>query len=256
MQTFEDRQAYDRDTHDMEKERGPKGEAFAEQVLRTCATDFSKPVQELDVFDLGSGYGHTALALAKRCRSVTGMEPCAAPLEVSQRLVTEANLKNLHFFQGTVETWKEREKYDLIILDNVLEHLPDQKLALERIEAALRPGGVLYMVVPNKLWPIEVHYHLPFLSYLPLSLANAYLRYTGKGTDYTDASFAPTLLSLYRLMNRHRSWSWRLTPPADLNLTTQGSVWHYRMGVAALRRFPSLWLISKAFLVVARKKGE
>jgi hypothetical protein len=41
--------------------------------------------------------------------------------------------------------------------------------------------------------------------------------------------------------------------PADVTLATSGRAWHYRLGVAALRRLPWLWAISKALLVVARK---
>jgi len=33
-----------------------------------------------------------------------------------------------------------------------------------------------------------------------------------------------------------------------------GGSWHYRWGVAAIRRCPWLWAISKAFLVIAVKR--
>ena len=93
--------------------------------------------------------------------------------------------------------------YDLVVLDNVLEHLPDEpREALELLSRSLRPGGAIYILVPSKLWPIEVHYYLPFLSYLPLRLANWYLRLTGPGSDYTDASYAPTYFGLKRLLRK------------------------------------------------------
>jgi SAM-dependent methyltransferase len=264
----------------MATERGPRGEDFARQILGTVERDVSKPVAELDVLDVGSGYGHTAMALARRCRRVVGIEPCAEPAREALLLVkgqhmrgrasgavrsqakpgTENNVaepgtENIQFHHQTLEGFETDERFDLIILDNVLEHLPDQRVALRRIDELLRPGGVLYLLVPNKYWPIEVHYHLPFLGWLPLELANVYLRATGKGTDYRDASYAPGFLKIIRLMNNQRGWRWRFALPANLAWTTAGSAWHYRVGVGLLQRFPLLWAISKAFLIVAKKQG-
>jgi hypothetical protein len=48
----------------------------------------------------------------------------------------------------------------------------------------LRPGGVCYLAAINALWPIEPHYDLPFLSYLPKSLANIYIKVKRKKEYY------------------------------------------------------------------------
>jgi hypothetical protein len=44
--------------------------------------------------------------------------------------------------------------------------------------------------------------------------------------------------------------------PADLSLASSGGALHYRLGFAAIKRFPWLWAISKAFLVLAVKHGN
>jgi 2-polyprenyl-3-methyl-5-hydroxy-6-metoxy-1,4-benzoquinol methylase len=252
---FPDRPAYDFGHRAMVDERGPRGNDFARQILGTVAGDLSKPVAELDILDIGCGYGHTALALARLCHRVVGIEPCKEPAEMAQQLKMQEKAENAEFHHATLEGFQTEDRFDLIILDNVLEHLPDQPGALDRIHELLRAGGVLYLLVPNKYWPIEVHYHLPFLGWMPVSLANVYLKATGKGTDYTDASYAPGFLRIVRLMNRHRQWDWRFALPANLEWTTAGSAWHYRMGVGLLKRCPLLWSISKAFLIVAKKRG-
>jgi len=171
----------------------------------------------------------------------------------AQQLRGQTALPNLEYRHQSVFELDEAAIYDLAVLDNVLEHLPDQPMALRKISTALKVGGVLFILVPNKLWPVEVHYRLPFLSYLPLRLANLYLRVTGKGSDYTDASFAPTYWRMKRLLRARPELEYRFVLPADLALTTAGNAWHYRCGAAAIRRMPWLWAISKAFLVVAVK---
>jgi len=174
--------------------------------------------------------------------------------DVAQRLAED--VPHLSFRQGGVHDLSEVEAFDLIVLDNVYEHLPAHELALERITAALRPGGLLYLLVPNRLWPLEVHYRLPFLSWLPLPLANRYLRWSGRGTDYTDASHAPTYWSLTRELNRNADLDWRLTLPGDPTATQAGSPLHYRVGMTVLAKVPALWAISKALLVVAVKRAS
>jgi SAM-dependent methyltransferase len=227
-------------------------EAFANQALLTCGTDLPKPVQELEVLDVGSGYGWGTVVLADRCRRAVGIEPMAE-LHASAKQLT-GSVDNVEFRHGGVESLEDIAAFDLVVLDNVFEHLADQVAAMQRIDRALRPGGVVYMLMPNRLWPLEVHYQLPFLGWLPLSVANRYLRLSGRGTDYTDASHARTLWGLRRALATQPDWSWRMALPADPTATHAGTPAHYRLGMSALRRAPWLWAISKSFLVVAKKQ--
>ena len=193
------------------KERGPacligqltteaKSACAAAQGLRTGlrnkALSIAEPfltiaARELVVLDVGCGYGFTTVELAKRCRHVVGIEPSAVLFESARRLQETCGLRNVEVRRASAADLVEEKTFDLALLDNVLEHIADQSQALDRISTALKPGGAVVIIVPNKLWPLEVHYGLPFLSYLPLPLANRYLRLTRRGKDYSDASYAP-----------------------------------------------------------------
>jgi 2-polyprenyl-3-methyl-5-hydroxy-6-metoxy-1,4-benzoquinol methylase len=243
---------YDR-YRNMADTRAPLAQRFARQILLTSQPFLSAAPGELDVLDVGCGYGHTALELARSCRSVVGIEPTPNMHECAVRLREESGMANLEFRNTSIYELADIGKYDLVVLDNVFEHLPDQPGALKKLCACLKPGGAVFLLMPNKLWPIEVHYGLPFLSYLPLRLANWYLRLTGRGTDYTDASYAPTFFRLRRLLRAVPELSFQFVLPADPSGTMGGTALHYRLGMAAIRRFPLLWTISKAFLVVAVK---
>jgi SAM-dependent methyltransferase len=142
----------------------------------------------------------------------------------------------------------------LVVLDNIYEHLPDHALALDRISRALRPGGVLYLLAPNRVWPLEVHYGVPFLSWPPLPIANQYLRWTGRGTDYSDACYAPTYRGFAKEMRDHPELVWQCVLPGDPTATKAGAPVHYRTGMWLLRRYPWMWSISEALLVVAVKE--
>lgn len=247
------RPEYDR-YRDMSAERGPLAQLLARQVLETTKPFLSRPPTALDVLDIGSGYGHTAAELARYCRSVTGIEPAEDLHEAALKLAARTGQSNLAFRHESVTEMAETRAYDVVVLDNVYEHLPDQKAALQSIVRALRTGGCLFIVVPNKLWPIEAHYGLPFLALLPLRLANVYLRLSGRGSNYEDASYAPTLWSLRRELRRQPMLEHHFVLPGDRKATIAGSPIHYRVGMALLARFPSLWGVSKAFVVVAVKR--
>jgi SAM-dependent methyltransferase len=248
--------AYDRREWLPDDEYRQKQKNSVDQVLETVQPYLERPIDELLALDVGSGYGATACELARSCRHVVGIELSQQRVDAARQLAQDARLSNVEFrCQGVLEL-DDCKTYDLAILDNVLEHLPDQPGALAAITRALRPGGLLYILVPNKLWPIEVHYRLPFLSYLPLSVANWYLRATGRGTDYTDASYAPTYFRLRRLLRAQPELVFEFVLPAKIELAAGGARWHYRWGVRVIKACPPLWAISKAFLVVARKTTE
>ncbi len=248
-----ERPAYDQGKKCM-RHRQAFAVGFAQQALHTIRPFLSVPERDLTVLDAGCGYGFTTIELARRCRRVVGIEPSAGLIDEARRLGEESGLDNVEFRRLPISELVECDAFDLVVLDNVLEHVADQRLALERLSSALKPGGALFVIVPNKLWPIEVHYDLPFLSYLPLSLANRYLRLTRRGTDYADACHAPTYFGIRRLFAERPELVHRFVLPAELSLATLGTSIHYRLGAAALRQCPWLWVISKIFVLVAVKR--
>lgn len=81
-------------------------------------------------------------------------------------------------------------KFDFIISNHVIEHVGDsvsQVKHLKEIYRTLEPDGVLYFAAPNRWRFIEPHYRLPFLSWLPNSIASIYLRLARKGSHYDCA---------------------------------------------------------------------
>ena len=237
----------------MLRSRASRATDFCRQILDTVAPCLDEPSSHLDVLDVGCGYGHTSIELARHCQTVVGLEPSEPLYEFAQGLRRDSCLHNVTFVHLGVSDMDFDQAFDLIVLDNVLEHLCDQPLALERLSSALRRGGVVYLLAPNRLWPIEAHYRLPFLSYLPIWLANLYLRSTRRGVDYSDASYAPTYLSLRRMLRERTELRFQFVLPAHLELATDGAAWHYRAGAALIRKWNWLWWISKAFLVIIKK---
>lgn len=89
---------------------------------------------------------------------------------------------------------------DVVICAQVYEHVPDDRRLAAEIFRVLRPGGVVFFSGPNWLYPIEPHYFLPFLHWLPDRWAGAYLRLFRMGNAYYERS--RTWWGLHRLWHQ------------------------------------------------------
>jgi SAM-dependent methyltransferase len=100
---------------------------------------------DLQVLDLGCGYQATLLqALMPHCSSGLGVD-----VRVSSRARA---IENLSFIESTIEAALpelEENRFDLVLLISVLEHLWEPLPTLEHCRRVLRPGGVLLVNVPT-----------------------------------------------------------------------------------------------------------
>jgi SAM-dependent methyltransferase len=66
--------------------------------------------------------------------------------------------------------------FELVVMDQVIEHVADQKRVLAEALRVAKPGGALYVACPNYLRFYEPHYKLRFLPLMPKFLGRIYLR--------------------------------------------------------------------------------
>jgi len=77
--------------------------------------------------------------------------------------------------------------FDIVISNHVIEHVgrADEQLAhLRAIARVLKPAGVVYLATPNRWQPVEPHFRLMFLSWLPKSWRSPYVRWRKAGDCY------------------------------------------------------------------------
>jgi SAM-dependent methyltransferase len=70
--------------------------------------------------------------------------------------------------------------FDLVVLDQVIEHVNDQSRVLAEAFRVLKPGGAMYVACPNYLRFYEPHYKIWFFPLLPKLLGALYLRLRGR----------------------------------------------------------------------------
>jgi SAM-dependent methyltransferase len=110
-------------------------------VLRASGLDESSIV-----VDLGAGTGTFAMAVAPLCRRVVAVDVSPAMLAALSARAERSGLTNLEIVHAGFLSYQHRgDPADFVYSRNALHHLPDfwKALALERVAALLRPGGVL-----------------------------------------------------------------------------------------------------------------
>lgn len=98
------------------------------------------------VVDFGAGTGTFALAVAPLCRRVVALDVSPAMLAVMRAKLAQRGLTNVAVVHAGFLTYAHAgDLADIVYSRNALHHLPDfwKGIALQRIAATLKPGGVL-----------------------------------------------------------------------------------------------------------------
>ncbi len=141
------------------------------RLLEGCAGS----LVDKHILDIGTGSGFIASALAQRAGSLLSVDVN------DQRLTCDFD-----FLQVTSEGLPcSDESFDIVVSNHVVEHVNDQRLHLQEVARVLRPNGLCYLATPNRWRVVEPHFKLPFLSWLPPSLRDSYVRIAGRG-DWFD----------------------------------------------------------------------
>jgi SAM-dependent methyltransferase len=114
--------------------------------------------QDSTLVDLGAGTGTLALLAAAHCRRVVAVEPSDAMLQVLHKRLRAAPNDRLEVVQAGFLTYDHMGlPADVVYSRNALHHLPDfwKTVALGRIRAILRPGGLL--VLRDVVYSFEPH---------------------------------------------------------------------------------------------------
>jgi SAM-dependent methyltransferase len=111
------------------------------------------------------------------------------------------------------------DAFDVVITNHVIEHVGEHAMpnaSLARIRRVLAPAGRAYLAVPNRWMLVEPHFRLAFLSWLPIPLADGYVRLAGKGAHYdcrplTCATLEPDLREAGFAFEQHTGDALRTT---------------------------------------------
>ncbi len=131
-------------------------------------------LEDRDVLDLGCGWGGKTIRYAAetRLRTIVGVDlPGVFAPEVPERFARRRGLRNCSFRNGYAEDVPAPdEAFDVVLCEDVLEHVRDPEQVLTECWRVLRPGGLLVARFPS-IRMLRAHHFdraltLPGLHYL------------------------------------------------------------------------------------------
>ncbi len=107
---------------------------------------YCKPFLEknVSILEIGAGQGQATYWFDKKGFSVTAIEPD----ENNVKLINQ-KLNNSHCIIGSAENFDIKEKFDVIWMSHVLEHLTNPMQFFKNIQKNLKPNGIFFIEVPN-----------------------------------------------------------------------------------------------------------
>ena len=94
--------------------------------------------------------------------------------------ITQGDIQNIEYLDNT---------FDIALLNEVLEHVPDEHLALTEVHRVLKKLGLIIIFSPNRWFPFETHGvymknsdkkippYIPLMPYIPLRLGKQFFHY-------------------------------------------------------------------------------
>lgn len=112
---------------------------FFKKILRQL------PGEKLSVLDVGGGTGWMLDVLKKTDSRIQFTQ--SVDIDADARAGAEA--RGHAYFEGTIEAFETTERFDLILMLNLVEHVASPLAVLQKAGSLLKPGGVIVIKTPN-----------------------------------------------------------------------------------------------------------
>ena len=134
--------------------------------------DLMPETKDMCILELGCGIGYQSAMLAKISKSVFATDlpnesiaDHAPGMDAAARLHKRLEIDNVKLIPCSAEQLPfEDSSMDMVFSSHVLEHIPNQKKALEEIYRVLKPGGFHVCIVPVRFE--KLYAFISFYSYL------------------------------------------------------------------------------------------
>ncbi len=135
------------------------------------------------VLDIGCSLGWLVSAAAEQGATAVGVDIDVPGLS---RAAQERDAGPVFMCADGEELPLPSASVDLVVFNHIYEHVVDPDAVLAEIRRVLRPDGLVYLGLANRLGIVEPHYKLPFLSWLPRRVADRYVAASGRAPAYHE----------------------------------------------------------------------
>lgn len=184
------------------------------------------------LLEIGCGYSLFLAICQKNGINAVGIEPATQEfyqqtLKISKEILKRTGVDQNIVKQGVGEKIPfKKNTFDAVVSLYALEHVNNVEKVIKESLRVLKPGGYLYMIVPNygSFW--EGHYGIVWIPYLSKALARFYVKLLGKDPealeDYTFVNQVMLEKILSSLPIQVKSWGKKQFSKQVLDLKLKG----------------------------------
>ena len=106
-------------------------------------------LKDLDILDIGCGGGLISEPMARLGGNVTGIDAAEKNIKIASLHSKESNLK-IRYLENSPEQLKEKEKFDIILNLEIVEHVENLDLYLQSCYDLLKRNGLMFTATINR----------------------------------------------------------------------------------------------------------
>jgi len=184
-------------------------------VSDILGTDATSPLQRVEpyhhlskdsrILDLGSGVGSFVVGCRNKGLQCFGVEPdrIGNGSQVTAIQIARRRVYDQVFVAGVGEMLPLADEcFDLVTMNQVIEHVHDQSGVIFEAARVLRANGVIYLACPNYLRFYEPHYKIAWFPLLPKVFGRIYLRMRNRRPSLINQITYTTNSRLRRLLGK------------------------------------------------------
>ena len=181
------------------------------------------PLSGLNILDIGCGGGLIAEPMSRLGANITGIDASEKNIKIAKAHLKKNKLK-INYKCASPENLNQKENFDVILNLEIIEHVEDVELFLEKSSKLLKKDGLMFVATINKT----------LKSYLFAIIGAEYiLRWLPIGTHDWENFVEPSKLILLGEKNRLKlnkidgikfdiiSNNWRLSKDKSINYITE-----------------------------------
>ncbi len=121
-----------------------------ENIIKTFKlVNKKKPLKDIKILDVGCGGGLLSEPMCRLGAEVTGIDASNKNINIAKIHSKKNNLK-IDYFCSSPENFKIKDKFDVILNMEIVEHVEDVSFFLKSCNNLLKKNGIMFVATLNK----------------------------------------------------------------------------------------------------------
>ena len=121
-----------------------------ENIIKTFKLDYNEiPLKDIKILDIGCGGGLLSEPMCRLGAKVTGIDASDKNIKIA-KLHSKKNNLQIDYFCSSPEKFNAKDKFDVILNMEIVEHVEDVNFFLESCCKLLKKDGIMFVATLNK----------------------------------------------------------------------------------------------------------